>query len=152
MREDITEVETEFEQVQRFVQFADRWKSDFRLAEMRHFLTQDLEKTFAFVVSRYTLEEDEQILRPLYFARIGSDCDDQFIFWVALMLAVNFPKKDLLAVEVKETSKEDIYCHILAALRIGGKIIFLDGLPGSQFGKVDYEADQMRIRSIEKFL
>lgn len=122
------------------------------LAEMRHFLTQDLKETFDFVVEKYTLEEDEQILRPLFFARIGSDCDDGFIFWVAALLAADVPAKNILAVEVKENSKEDYYCHIFAALRLGEKIIYLDNLPGSKFGKVDYEQDQMRIRSIDRFL
>lgn len=150
--QDSVEVETEFDQIKAFVKFAWKWQVDFFTPELRHFLNQDLQKTFDFVVSKYTLEDGEQILRPLYFAQIGSDCDDGLIFWLSLMMASHYPLKDLMIVEVKESPKDDYYCHVFAALRLGKKIIYLDNLPGSRFGVVDYEDDQMRMRPASRFL
>ena len=159
MAERIFNVQTNFEQIQAFCRLAEKYKSDFNLPELKHFQTQDMKKTFQWVVDHYQREVGEQIFRPkLYFELTktgkGSDCDDGFIWWASLMRSVSLPASEIFVVEAKENADDEDYVHIFAAVKNPktGKMIWLDNLPGCEFGKLDYESDRVKISTMAEYL
>jgi len=86
---------------------------------------------FNFVQTRYILEQEEQFLRPLYFAAVFGDCDDQAIFVAAFYLRHGIPPDDIYLVESAQT--EGYFEHIFTMVpRVGA----FDALPGLRFGEL----------------
>lgn len=150
MRHGFQNVETEFEQIQTFVQFANKYKTDFLTPDLRHFLDMDLRDLFEFTKSKYLLEEGEQILRPKYFARIGGDCDDCTIWYLAAFLCAGVKPENLFIVLARLPGGP--WEHIFCALWHEQKIIFLDNLPDSEFDKVPYAAEDMQFSRVTDYL
>lgn len=144
-------MQTEEQQVRLFCRFAEQYKTDFDLPQLRHIQKMKMGEIFNFVIERYTQEEGEQILRPAFFASIGGDCDDGSIFWWALLRWAGVPASDILVCEAREPG-EDLYCHIFAGVVHEEKKIFLDNLPGCRFGKADYPAAQLRVTRMSNYL
>jgi len=149
--ERVYSVETEDEQISLFCRFAEQYKSDFDLPELRPIQKMKMKAIFDFVIDRYTQEEGEQIFRPLFFARIGGDCDDGAIFWWALLRWAGVPPAEILVCEAREPG-EKLYGHIFAGVIHNGKKIYLDNLPGCTFGKLDYPASQLRVTRMSDYL
>ncbi len=155
MTEKLVRVSSSFEQIQVFCKFAEEFKTDFQLPEMQKFLSDDMETTYDFVVSKYTREEGEAIVRPLYFATASGktgDCDDGTVFWLSCLRAAGVKPSDLFVCEAKEKSSDENYCHIFAAVRNGRKMIWLDNLPGTKFGKLDYLDNRLRVTPYTDYL
>jgi len=150
-------VETDFEQVQAFCQFAEKYKSDFLMPKMKHFLEMDVKDVYKWVVNAYSLEQDEINLRPaIYFDMVQQtgkalDCDDAFIFWVALLRCAGVSKDDILVCEAQENGRGD-YCHIFAAVNVGGKTIWLDNLPGTAYGVLSYPKSWVRVTRLSEYI
>lgn len=156
-RELIT-VKTDFAQVQLFCTWAEKFKSDFHSEPLKDFLNKDLKKVFAWLIENYHTEEGEIILRPLLYWRMvqekghGLDCDDAFIFMASMLRAVGVKKKDILVVEVSEPPALDEYVHIFPALQMSGKILWLDNLPGCEFGKLNYAKKCVRVTRFSDYV
>lgn len=150
-------VYTDFEQVQRFVRFANKYKTDFLRSDMQQFLDMPMCKLFDFVRGQYTLEEGEQIIRPMHYANLAEkgyqsgDCDDATIFLVSLWLNI-LPADQILICEAKQEAQDENYCHIFMAVEINGKRIYFDNLPESQFNKLDYRPNCLRITRAADYL
>lgn len=89
---------------------------------------------FYYLQNRYVLEEEEQFLRPKYFAMIGGDCDDQMIFALAFYKFFRLSNEKVFIHESGQTS--DLMTHIYCSVDLlEGKAIF-DALPENEFGNV----------------
>lgn len=154
MRHEIRYVNTTQEQIELFCRFARDHQTDFKLPHMKKFLKMDFQQLCNFVTSKYLRETGEQILRPAFFAEIGSDCDDATIFLIALFLAAGIDEKDILIVEAKESPNEKEYVHIFCALKDPntGKPIWFDNLPGTEFNRIPYSMKQLRITPLTDYL
>jgi len=154
MRHEIVYADTAHDQIKIFCEMADEFKTDFQFEEMKKFLTMDFEKVCAFLRSKYLREQGEQILRPYYFYKIGSDCDDAFCFTVSLWLAAGVPKSDIYVVEAKERDTDKNYCHIFCALKNpkSGKLIWFDNLPGTEFNRLDYPRERIRATPLTDYI
>lgn len=154
MQHEILYAESSFDQIRIFCEFAEKHKTDFQLPGMRKFLEMPLSELCKFVRSKYLRESGEQILRPIYFAKIGSDCDDGTIFIISCFLAAGIQKKDIYIVEAKENPQEKEYVHIFCALKdpINGKMLWLDNLPGTEFNRLGYSMAQIRITPLTDYI
>lgn len=154
MQHKILYAKTPFEQIQIFCEMAEDYQGDFQFPEMKKFLTMDFKNVCAFLRSKYLREQGEQILRPYYFYKIGSDCDDAFCFMVALWLAAGVPKSDIYVCEAKESETDKNYCHIFAALKDpkSGKMIWFDNLPGTEFNRLDYPLSRVRVTPLTDYI
>lgn len=110
-----------------------------------------MREIFNAVIDRYTLEEGEQILRPLFFWSIGGDCDDGAIMWWSALRWSGFKPSEILVCEAREPG-EILYGHIFAGVVYRGKKIYLDNLPGCVFGKLHYPQGQYRITKMSDYL
>jgi hypothetical protein len=151
VRRDSVNVQTDFQQIQEFCKFAEKWKTDFALPELRHLVDTELKLIFRQIRERYNLEDGEQILRPKYFWQIGSDCDDQLIFWLSLFRFCGVPKSKILVIEARQPG-DDHYEHIFAGLYNAGEIIFLDCLPDSEFNKIPYSENDVRVSLMSDYV
>lgn len=113
----------------------------------------DFRDVCAFLRKKYLRETGEQNLRPYFFYKIGSDCDDALIFTIALFLAAGIPRQDIYICEAKEHDDDENYCHIFSALRKpGGNYIWFDNLPGTEFNRLDYPMERVRISPLTDYL
>jgi len=151
-------VETDFEQVQLFCKWAERYKSDFDFEPLKRFQSANLRDVFNFLIANYHEEEGEVILRPqLYYdmtQRLGHglDCDDAFIFMTSLLRSVNVSKSRILVVEVSEPPELSDYVHIYPAIQFRKSVLHLDNLPGSKYGFVNYDKAQMRVTRFSDYV
>jgi len=153
MRHRIVSVNSQREQVQLFVRFANKYKSDFHTHALQEFFNYDIKTIWRFVQSKYLLETEEQIIRPLFYAQVGGDCDDGFIFVVSFLLAGGISPDKIFVVEVKENYQDDFYCHIFPVVQdTRGRMIWLDNLPQSRFNKLDYSENLINITPVSEYL
>lgn len=154
MRHDIVTAKTTTEQIKIFCEFADQFKTDFYEKPLLKFLDLPFVSVCAFLREKYCLEDGEQILRPKYFYAIGSDCDDALIFTLGLFLAAEIPKEFIYIVEAKESASATDFVHIFCALfdPKTKKYIWFDNLPGTDFNKLNYSMDQIRITPLTKYI
>lgn len=158
MAEFIYDVKTDEEQVALFMQFAEKYKSDFYTAPLKQFQTADAEDVFAWLVRNYRREVGEIIVRPkFYFEMVqklghGLDCDDATIFWCALLRSVGVKPEQILIAEVADERNPDSYCHIFCGVEVGNDVVWLDNLPGSRYGVHAYDSDLMQITRMSDYL
>jgi len=153
LKESVVTVYTPFQQVQEFVRFAATHAADFSKPGLKKFLNVEMSDIFDFVVSKYTTEQGEQIVRPLYYLEIGGDCDDATIFWVSLLLAAGAAPDDILICEAKERASDDTYCHIFCGVKIGkNSVLWLDNLPGCKFGVLNYGKNRIKVTPVSRYL
>lgn len=154
MQHDVVTVRTAHEQIKIFCEFAEKFKTDFQEKDLRKFLDMEFSQLCSFLRSHYCLEKGEQILRPKYFAEISSDCDDATIFCIACFRAAGIDKKNIFLVEAKETAQSEDYVHIFCALRDPEtkEFLWFDNLPGTEFNRLDYSAQQIRITPLAKYI
>ena len=157
MRETIFTVSTDREQVELFCNWAEKYKTDFNLPELKQFQNMTLESVCKFLIKNYHTERGEIILRPSIYYEMtqtlghGLDCDDAFIFMAALMRSVKIPKEYILVCEASETVGGD-FVHIFAALETRKKIIWLDNLPGCKFNQLDYPKNKLRVTRFSDYV
>ena len=157
MRREVFTVKTDFDQVQLFCQWAEKFKSDFHREPLNAFLSYDLKRVFDWLIENYHTENGEVILRPLLYWQMvqdkghGLDCDDAFIFMASMLRAVGVKKKDIFVVEVSEPPALDEYVHIFPALQMPGKILWLDNLPGCKFGNLNYARECVRLTKFSEY-
>jgi len=158
MPRELITVKTDFDQVQLFCTWAETFKSDFAAPPLADFLDKDLKDVFKWLIANYHTEDGEIILRPLLYWRMvqekghGLDCDDAFIFMSALLRFAGVKKKELLVVEVAEPDELNEYVHIFPALQMSAKILWLDNLPGCQFGKLHYARNRVRVTRFSDYV
>jgi len=151
-------VKSEFEQVQVFCMWAEKWKGDFHRSPLKQFQQMDLEDVFQWLIDSYHTEEGEIILRPkLYYEMVqreghALDCDDAFIFMTSLLRSVGVAKKNILVCEVAEPEEPEEYVHIFPALQMPEKILWLDNLAGCKFGKLRYPRELVRITRFSDYV
>lgn len=162
--EKIYKVKTEFEQVSLFCNFAKSFMDDFGRFELREIAAIAMAsgrecnfspRIFDAVRDRYILEAGEQILRPAFFWKIGGDCDDQFIFYLALYLFLGYSPNQLFVVEARDEDSE-FYSHIFLAVRDeADDMIYLDVLPSctaADIGGLWYSRDCVRITPVSDYI
>lgn len=158
MAEEVVYVNSDEDQVQVFMQFAEKYKGDFDLPQMKKFTDADAEKVFNWIIKNYREEEGEIIVRPsIYYDLVlktgqGLDCDDATIFWCALLRNVGVPPERILIAEVAEESAPDEYVHIFCGVEFQGGVVWLDNLPGSVFGKINYDQRLMHVAPMSDYL
>lgn len=153
MRHGIESVDSQADQVRLFVQFAAKHSSDFNTHALAEFFNYDIKTIWRFVQSKYLLETEEQIIRPLFYAQVGGDCDDGFIFIVSFLLAGGISPDKIFVVEAKENFSDDYFCHIFPAVKDErGRMIWLDNLPQSKFNRLDYSENLIKITPVSKYL
>lgn len=154
MRETIYDVTTPYQQIQTFVKFARQYANDFFTDELSEIRKWSLEKLFREIRKRYQLEDQEQILRPLYYwaNNVGGDCDDAFIQYVGIFTASGIPAERQLIFEAKEPGA-NYYSHIFNGLETDrGQIIILDNLPGTRFNVLFYPGELVRVTRVSDYL
>ena len=152
-KETIVEVYTPFQQVKEFCRFAKKYSSDFHKAPLSKYLDADLHDVWKIVQKKYLMEQGEQILRPYYFDQVGGDCDDQCIFLTSLFLAVGCSPHNIFICEAKEVETDEHYCHIFCAIADPrGGVVWLDALPGSEFNRLDYPQECVKITRMSDYL
>lgn len=158
MNRELFTVKTDFEQVQLFCTWAEKFKNDFHREPLNKFLNMDIEKVFQWLIKNYHTENGEVILRPkIYYDMTvknghALDCDDAFIFMAALLRCAGVKKQDLLVVEVAEPEDLTEYVHIFPALNMPGKFLWLDNLPGCKFGKLNYARERVRVTRFSDYV
>jgi hypothetical protein len=154
LAEDTVTVYTPFQQVKEFCKFAEMYKSDFYRDDMKKFMMMDLDKMYKYVLSKYTTEEGEQILRPWYYNKIGGDCDDATIWYIALFLACGISKNLIYIVEAKKNESDDSYCHIFCALYDpkNKNMIWIDNLSGTTYGNLKYPQSRIKITPLTDYI
>lgn len=158
MPPEVFTVKTDFEQVQLFCQWAEKYKSDFHKEPLRKFWSYDLKDVFTWLIDNYHTERGEIILRPLLYYNMvqekghALDCDDAFIFMSSMLRSIGVKKSDLYVVEVSEPPKLDEYVHIFPALQMPQKILWLDNLPGCKYGKLHYPRECVRLTKFSDYV
>ena len=151
--ESIIEVYTPFQQVREFCRFAKKHSIDWQRGSLRKYLDADLYDIWREVQKKYLLEQGEQILRPFYFMKVGGDCDDQCIALTSLFLAVGCSPHNIFICEAKEVATEEHYCHIFCAIADPrGGVIWLDALPESEYNRLDYPENCLKITRMSDYL
>lgn len=154
MPEEIYTVKTSDEQIQVFCQFAEKYKSDFDFPPCKKYQDMPLTDVYKAVLKKYTLEEGEQIIRPLIYEQLGKragDCDDATIFWISLLRSVGFTQNEILICEAKEDDTGE-YCHIFTGLKLRDGILWIDNLPGTKLGVLDYPRHRVRVTRMSDYL
>ena len=152
-QESIIEVYTPFQQVREFCRFAKKHSIDWQRGDLRKYLDADLYDIWKDVQKKYLLEQGEQILRPYYFMKVGGDCDDQCIALTSLFIAVGCSPHNIFICEAKEVATDEHYCHIFCAIADPrGGVIWLDALPESEFNRLDYPQDCLKITRMSDYL
>lgn len=149
----VVEVYTPFQQVKEFCRFAKQYSNDFQRKPLSKYLDADIYDVWKDVKKKYLMEQGEQILRPFYFDQVGGDCDDQCIFLTSLFLAVGCSPHNIFICEAKEKPTDEHYCHIFCAIADPrGGVIWLDALPESEFNRLDYPQDCVKITRMSDYL
>lgn len=159
MRKTTVTVSTDFEQVKTFVQFAKKYAGDYGRPELDWVTELSLPDLWREIQKRYSLEQGERIIRPLYYwdenlRKISGaqDCDDATIQFVSRFLWARIEPSDILILEAREPH-QDYYCHIFAGLHLpNGEIIFLDNLPHSRYNRLDYAPSLVRVTTAADYL
>ena len=126
--------------------YLERFRTAFR--QMPSTSTGVLELLFEWEQANYILETEEQLLRPLYFAQVSGDCDDQTIATVAYLVFAGFQHEQIRIVE--GGMNPDSYEHIF--VKLVNPELYIDPLPGNQFGvaSVPYQRE-WTLEQIAKF-
>jgi len=91
-------------------------------------------KVFGYAQLMYLREEGEQLLKPLFFAQVGGDCDDQVIFFISFFAFIDLPPQMINLVE--GAFGDSGFTHIFTEIVNGDRgSIFLDPLPDTRFGE-----------------
>ncbi len=152
-QESIIEVYTPFQQVREFCRFAKKHSIDWQRGDLRKYLDADLYDIWKDVQKKYLLEQGEQILRPYYFMKVGGDCDDQCIALISLFISVGCSPHNIFICEAKEVATDEHYCHIFCAIADPrGGVIWLDALPESQYNRLDYPQNCLKITRMSDYL
>ena len=152
-QESIIEVYTPFQQVREFCRFAKKHSIDWQRGDLRKYLDADLYDIWKDVQKKYLLEQGEQILRPYYFMKVGGDYDDQCIALISLFISVGCSPHNIFICEAKEVATDEHYCHIFCAIADPrGGVIWLDALPESQYNRLDYPQNCLKITRMSDYL
>jgi hypothetical protein len=153
VKESQIRVHSPFEQIQVFCQFAETYKDDYLTDFLAPIRTWPLRKFFNEIKKRYCREVGEQILRPLYYWQdgVGGDCDDASIQYMSFFRAAGISPDKIIICEAREP-ENDYYSHIFIALARGYERIWLDNLPNSQFNRLDYPGELVRLSLMSDYL
>lgn len=158
MTEESHTVTTDEEQVRLFMQFAEKYKSDFYEPPLSQFQTADARDVFKWLIKNYRREVGEIIVRPkIYFEMVqkvghGLDCDDATIFWCALLRSVDVPAEKIYIAEVADEKDPESFCHIFCGVKVGQDIVWLDNLPGCIYGRHFYNPELMQVTRMSDYL